>query len=811
MSDQSLPKPKNDFTSSQTEDIVKEIKEVAQGLEEIVEQVEIVPSAVEKNETMTKKTVVNQAGESKLELEDKKENKTDVDKEDNNHKDESKDVSNNVSETLVQNPKNENVKPDVKIDTSASKQNEQLDVKHEPGQDNQKQQIADVVSQNMESKQEQIDKQNLLKPMNENTNKFNPFGFLKKNKTIKNNVEEKRKMPKGAKIALIIFALLIFLIVLVVWAAYLLIKPVIANGQKTMVLAQQSYQALKEQNLVEASPLLAETKASLLQTQKDYQKLQFLGVLPIISTYQKDGEASLNAAVAGIEAGQLFIEAVMPYADVLGFTEEESTQSGTVEDRIVKIIETLDKVSPQLDAIGQKLVVVDSNLQQIKPSDYPEKFKNVEIRSKLVKAEILVSEAKKALTDAQPLVKVLPSILGYPDSKKYLVIFQNDGELRPTGGFMSAFAVLNLDKGRVTSEKSDDIYGLDGKFTKVLQPPEAIAKWLNEKKWYLRNMNWSPDFKVSMDVFSQNYNTLRDEYKVDGIIAIDTQVLEKIVEVIGPLEVPEWGTFTIENDPRCNLSQIICEIEHIVDRPLATLVTNRKATILGPMMKALLDKSMGGGKQQLAKLIPLAFELMEQKHVLMYFNDETQQQASEGFNIAGRIMDYAGDYLHVNNANLGGAKSNFYVDESIDQEASIDENGNVNKKITLSYKHNEPGDNCNLEAGELCLSGILRSYFRVYVPQGSVLNEENSRGSMVKITTGEDLGKTYFEGFYELHPQRQVKIELEYTIPYKPQNGEYDILIQKQSGTKVSKGTLSINGKTETFDIIKDVEKKIKM
>ena len=46
---------------------------------------------------------------------------------------------------------------------------------------------------------------------------------------------------------------------------------------------------------------------------------------------------------------------------------------------------------------------------------------------------------------------------------------------------LSAFAVLNLDKGRVNSEKSDDIYGLDGKFSKVLVPPEPIKNYLNEK------------------------------------------------------------------------------------------------------------------------------------------------------------------------------------------------------------------------------------------------------------------------------------------------------------------------------------------
>jgi len=79
---------------------------------------------------------------------------------------------------------------------------------------------------------------------------------------------------------------------------------------------------------------------------------------------------------------------------------------------------------------------------------------------------------------------------------------------------------------------------------------------------------------------------------------------------------------------------------------------------------------------------------------------------------------------------------------------------------------------------------------------------------MVKFRTGEELGKTYFDGFYELRPQSQVKIELSYTIPYKP-SGEYKLFIQKQPGTKSSQHSLTVNGKTETFELKKDNEKKV--
>ncbi len=629
---------------------------------------------------------------------------------------------------------------------------------------------------------------------------------------ISTEVKKSRASMKAVKIGAVITAVLVVAIAATGGLIYFLVQPVIANGQKTMALAKESYQFLKTQDLPAAEAKLKETKESLLQTQQDYRKLSWLRYFPVISTYQQDGEAAFNAGIAGIEAAEIAVAAVSPYADVLGFKGQGSFEGGTAEDRIAKMVETFDKVTPKMEEISMKLVTVKTEMDKINPNDYPEQVQGKQVRSKLLEVESLIEEMTVAVTDARPIIEVLPQILGYPEGKKYLVLFQNDGELRPTGGFMSAFAVLHVDKGRVKAEKSDDIYSLDNKFNKRIEPPEAIKKYLNEKVWHLRNMNMSPDFKVAMDTFEPYYNELPGEYEVDGIVAIDTEVLKRIVEVTGPLEVTGYGTFTTENDKRCNLAHIVCELEHIIDKPLATLVTNRKSSILGPMMQALLQKSMGGGKEQLAKLLPLGFELLEEKHIQVYFKDETAQKAAEAFNIAGRIVEFDGDYLAINNTNLGGAKSNFYIEDTVEQDIDIQPDGTIVKKVTISYTHTEPMDNCNLEAGQLCLSGIQRNYFRVYVPKGSVLNGNESLGSQVEMQTGEEFGKTYFDGFFELRPESKVKVQLTYTLPFKAQPGQdYKLLVQKQAGTKNDTHIVRISGKEEEFELNKDTQKSWKI
>lgn len=599
---------------------------------------------------------------------------------------------------------------------------------------------------------------------------------------------------------------LVILVLVIAIPLFILAGPLLVSARQTSVSAQAAYDAVKNQDLIATEEKLRETHEQLARTQQQYRKLTWTKFVPGLHLYYQDGDHALKAAQAGIEAAQITVGAVTPYADVLGFKGQGSFMGGSAEDRIGKMVQTLDKVTPEVDRVAEKLAIAEAELEEIDPNHYPSSIQGKPVRGRIIQVQELVAGANLAVTDAKPVLKVLPQALGYPTSKRYLVIFQNDGELRPTGGFMTAFAVLNVDVGQVKAEKSDDIYGLDRKFGRGLAAPEPIKKYLPlVNSWHLRDMNLSPDFAVSMATFKEHYDELPGEYDVDGIITVDTEVLERLVEGLGPIDVPGYGTFTTEEDPRCNTPQIICELEFIVDKPLATEASNRKSAILGPMMQEILRRSFASGKSQWGKLFTTGIGLMQEKHILMYFVNEDLQKAAESFGVAGRIKPYEGDYFHVNDANFGGAKSNLYVTQEVEQEIHVAEDGTVTKKVTITYTHPEPADDCNLESGGLCLSGILRDWFRVYVPQGAKLKE--ALGSEVEVTDGQELGKTFFEGFFTLRPESKTKVVLTYELPKKFVAGEeYKLLVQKQPGTRGFKYTVLFNGQAHELTLDKDTE-----
>lgn len=611
-------------------------------------------------------------------------------------------------------------------------------------------------------------------------------------------------------------AVLVVLILLISIPALVLARPVLSSAKQTYSLAKEAYDAGKNQDLIMASAKLEETENSLNETRVKYQKLDWLKAVPFASGYYKDGERVIKASLNGIQAGRILVEAVTPYADVLGFKGQGSFMGGTAEDRIMKIVQTLDKITPKMDEVSQKLSSSQLELAEINQGRYPVSIKGISVRERIIQARALLANTADGIDEAKPILDVLPQILGYPESKRYLVIFQNDGELRPTGGFMTAFSVLHVESGKVRPLKSDDIYSLDKKYKPRIKPPDPIKDYLFSAElktgivpyFYLRDMNFSPDFKISMDTFKEYYDKVPGEYEVDGIIAIDTYVLTGLIDILGPVNVPGYGEFTNEPDKRCHeIPNIICELEYIVDQPLPTQVGNRKQAILGPMMQEIMFKAMGSPKNLWPQLFTAGIQLLKEKHILLYFADSKVQEAGETFGAGGRIKDYEGDYLHINDSNLGGAKSNLFTKHQVEQEIEISESGRITKTLTIIYENDEAMDNCNLErATGLCLNSILRNYVRIYVPQGSKLIE--GLGSDVEMEAKEELGKTYFDGFLTVRGEGgRGKLIIKYELPFQAIPGEnYRLLIQKQPGTLGHESKIIFGEEEEEFNLSEDKE-----
>ncbi|MFC1727668.1 hypothetical protein ACFL0Y_04050, partial [Patescibacteria group bacterium] len=266
------------------------------------------------------------------------------------------------------------------------------------------------------------------------------------------------------------------------------------------------------------------------------------------------------------------------------------------------------------------------------------------------------------------------------------------------------------------------------------------------------------------------------------------------------------------NDERCDCPQVFYELESYADRPVGEIRKERKG-IIGPLMHSILLNMMGSPRKKWPLFFNVAWKDLQEKHILLYFFDEEFQEAVEVLNAGGRIKETEADYLHVNDCNFGGAKSNMYIQEEVTQKIEVAQDGTVTKKVTIDFRNPAPPSDCNLERGELCLNGLYRDWFRLYVPEGSELLE--ATGSEVEVVTYEELGKTVFEAFYgdeaPLRPQGKSQLSFRYRLPFKINQGEsYELLIQKQPGSKNHDYIVDFNGQEESFILDSDKELQFK-
>lgn len=633
----------------------------------------------------------------------------------------------------------------------------------------------------------------------------NPIPTTQPQPTLKKKIIKKR-IISILYILLIVFSIIAVLIFFLVFVPGQKIFTQIQNIKKSLPVMQQ---AITDKDLIKVKETLDTLSSQTKSLTNSYQKFGYTKYLPVLNNYYKDGQQFLIIAKEGIETGNILIQAIEPYKDFLGAKGSSTSNEKTTEDRISFLTNSVEGLIPYLDQIETKVAIIQTAIEKIDPNRYPENFQGYQIKSNLIKAQELITEGYKFVQNGKPILSKVSWLLGKDNPRKYLMIFQNDGELRPSGGFWTAYSTLTIKNGKVTPGNASNIYDLDDKIASRVPAPRLIKSYhINVPYLNLRDSNLSPDFPTDAQIFLEKYTkVMGNKDKFDAVIAIDTNLLVDMVKVLGKLDT-RVGTFTAEPDKRCNgCPQVIYEMQWMSGRPRNYIEPNRK-DFMNPLMSSLLANIMGSEKSKMALIVEALLKNVNEKHVLAYFPDPEMQKIGNMANVTGKIVDVDKniDYIHLNDTNFASAKSNIFITQKIKHDITI-KDGIAEHKISVTYDNPAPASNCNLEKGDLCLNAAqYRNLFRFYVPIGSKLIKMT--GSEVEAVQYEELNKQVFEGFYgnkyALNAKSSIKTSVQYTSGTTV-GSSYTLLLQKQPGTKPVEYELTINGqKQPTFQWVAD-------
>ena len=260
-----------------------------------------------------------------------------------------------------------------------------------------------------------------------------------------------QKNPKWKKILVGAGILIIFLLLAIGVPAFL-------TYQKALVLVgsvKKLDDSVKSQDLGQIKTSLAATRKDLGSFKSSYTLLSWTRIIPFAGPYVSDLGHGVNAAQAGLDAGDIVLTTIEPYADLLGFkggqVQAVATGDGakTAQDRIDFVVKSLPDILPKIDQISAKMEIVQDETSQINADRYPEKYSGKVIRANIKSAQDIIDQAATLLVSGKPVIEAAPYLLGMDSPRTYLVLFQNDKELRPTGGFMTAYSIMKVDKAKI--------------------------------------------------------------------------------------------------------------------------------------------------------------------------------------------------------------------------------------------------------------------------------------------------------------------------------------------------------------------------
>jgi hypothetical protein len=394
-----------------------------------------------------------------------------------------------------------------------------------------------------------------------------------------------------------------------------------------------------------------------------------------------------------------------------------------------------------------------------------------------------LEEVKELISLGNKAVDVLPEVLATDGKRReYMVLLQNENELRPSGGFVGSYGILSFEGGGLSNFEIKDIYEADGQLKGHVEPPDPIKRYLGEAAWFMRDANWQADFGAAgKDI--QWFLEKETGRKVDGVIGVNLAVAKAILGVVGEVYVPDFKE-------KINKNNLYEQAEFYSETKFFP-GSNQKASFLGGLGKQLFEEIKDMKSDKRMEMLAAIIDLLGKNEILISLNNK--QAAATVAELGWNGAIYEGkcsidrcfaDYLYVVEANLGVNKANYFLYRSIDQTVDIS-NQSIGRVVKITYENT--AKNSNWPGGD------YKNYMRVYIPDSSNLAGVSvADGGGVKTNiTGDSLvikkikGKKEI-GFMVTVPATGKRIvEIRYVDQIDLRNKDkfsYLHFVQKQSG-----------------------------
>lgn len=402
------------------------------------------------------------------------------------------------------------------------------------------------------------------------------------------------------------------------------------------------------------------------------------------------------------------------------------------------------------------------------------------------------------LKEIKPFLPFKDYLLGTNKPVTYLILLQNDTEIRANGGFFGSYAKLNLTP-TTASISFHDIYTPDGQLEGHVNPPLPIQSAFGQGWFKLRDADWEPSFPVSATTIRW-FLTKGKEVNPDVLITLSLSTIQDILKITGPITLENFN-LTLDSE------NAFLTLQNLVEKDFFPGSTQKKDTLTAAG-QALIQKLSSLPPTDLLSIAKLFLHNIKNQNILFNSTNPSLQQLFLSQNWAGELKPATclsegclNDGLTIIEANLGANKANCCVVRHT-THIITKENNYLTHQINLNYQNNSPTVNLS---PSIFFGGDYLNYIRFYLPaQAQNLNITTSpSNNKDQLSVKNKYGFQEIGFFHLTKASDQSSISLSYQLPTTNQKS-YQLTIFKQHGLISSPQTINLFGKDHTTNLNQD-------
>ena len=464
---------------------------------------------------------------------------------------------------------------------------------------------------------------------------------------------------------------------------------------------------------------LHRAQKEFVEAHNDFQQVQYTldhaAIISTVTEYLPQYRPQITAAHAtskiGIDVtdiGQELVKTAMTLAPTFRGPLLNDTHAPLITPAMLTLVRsTIDYILPRLSDIQAQSATFSFNSLPVSQRQ----------RDQLTQLIQAMPQAKADLMQVRGLLDAVGWMLGVDHSRTFLVQTMDRAELRPTGGFTGQFGELSITGGRVAPFALKDIslveYTTNSPTLGLLAPPQ-YRSWWPFANWGLRDSNLSADFPTSAQIAIDKYKG-EVGHPVDGVIMFTPFLIEHILQVVGPIQVPGYNdTITAQNiEERLHYYQQDNSglAKQVIFQPGDKTTSSRKR-FTALLAHLLMDRVRHAPPDEILTVARQTLHDLKTKDLQIYVTNPQVEQLLVKFGDAAQVdRSPFHDGLYVVQANVSASKASQYVRTILHDTVTLNSTGGATHVLQMRLVYDQLGPVYGYDT--------YHDYVRVYVPPAS--------------------------------------------------------------------------------------------